>query len=64
MLSSGTPILEQIRRDKGANEFLLAQIESGQLRPHRDAVDITEEVIADAQVRLARATSILGLYDA
>jgi hypothetical protein len=64
MLNSGAPIVEQIRRDKGANELLLAQIKSGQSRPHRNGVDITDEAVADAQVRLATAISILAVYDA
>lgn len=53
------PALDQIRRERAGHIANLVLIEIGAMRPHRDGVDITEEVKANALGRIALADAIL-----
>jgi hypothetical protein len=54
------PFIEQTTRELGGHLATIELIEVGIIRPHRDGIDITEEVLADARHRVALARRILA----
>ena len=53
--------IAQYRHEREENQLLVERIASG-FRFHRDGIDVTAEVLADARRKIAELDVILSLY--
>lgn len=56
------PFIDQTRRDLAGHLTNIMLVDAGIIRPHRDGIDISEEVLGDARHRVALARKILATH--